>query len=983
MLKVQVLGGFSACLDDQPIRIALTNAQQLLAYLLFTAGNTVPREQLGEMLWGDLARKDQLAQLRQVIHQLKVACRNQPYIVRRETNVVFNAALPYRFDAAELQMCATTNLQNMSMERLLAIAENYQPLLPQFDTAWVIEQRNRLEDIYDTKLLPALLEKLINSQKWNLVVDWGKLALSRGANRGVEPLYCQVMKAYYELGNLRGVSDTYSQLQQALDEIGLDISRTASDLYGRLLREDEPRFSHHTHGSVSTEVIPATGTHPPIHLPDYLLNPPTPLIGRNDLLQRVVQDIRNDQRQLITLLGIGGIGKTRLAAAAALATAERFPDGVYFVALDAIRSEENFYATLAEELRFTPYSQTSLKSQVLNYLREKRLLLIVDNFETLFEQGIDGAAIIDEACAKAPLLKVLVTTRQGLQLLRERIFDVDGLDTPESVDTPEASTYGAIALFDEIATRVNDKFSLARDLHTVIDICKLLGGTPLAIEIAAALVRGMNCADIKARIAENIDVLLSRWSNTSPRQRSLRAVLEYSFNLLSNDEQQTYARLSVFADGFTQDAATHVAQARFSSLRALKDCALIRQDAATRYYMHSFVQQFGREKLHEMNLVDTAQAAMAGYFADYARTHTHTLAQLQLEWTNLLAGMRMAYEAQNWMTTMGYADALCEPWYLQARYGDIRQGMQWACEAAIALNDERAEARFLSHWGRACVRQGDYVEADRLFERGLKQAWKLIDSPSIARILNERAQLLIERAEWKQAQTLLDECLEIYEELNDLEKQVDCIRQKARVQYNAEDDLGAKQLVLRAQELCPKNGNGNFLLPLFRLRADIESRLGNYSEAVAYQQKTSSLLLQHPNNRENAALYYSMAITAWHKKEFAQALQHAQTSCRLFRQMGDRKSTAYVFVLQGYVNIDQGNPTSAVQNLTLATTWLKELNDLSALVRPLQRLSENYRLLKKVDQANDLLKEAAKMAALTSHPLAPSLNQQLKDFGLL
>ena len=982
MLTIRLLGGFDAQLSGKSIRIARNHAKQLLAYLIMERGKGVSREQLGSMFWPNTGRADQLAQFRHVLMGLERVLGKPGYILKPDARTLaFNIAAPHVLDIMPFLACETIALNTKSAEALMNLSASYQTFLPEFDESWVMTQRSRLETIHDERILRALVERLLADRGWVQLADWGRRALACPSNQGYEPVYVAVMRAEYQLHNPKGISDTYAQLQDALAEMGLVPSRATRELYDRMLREEEPLLPD----AAPPITLPISAA-PALHLPDYLRNPPTPLIGRDNLLKRVIHELGDPHRQLITLLGIGGIGKTRLAAAAATAAVPHFADGVYFVEADAAHSVESFYALLAESLRFSPYGQASLKQQVLDFLREKSLLLLVDNFETLLEQTqsneyLEGAALDEELCAKTPGLKVLVTTRQSLQLLRETVFDVDGLDVPTNAEQPDTASYGAVALFAEIAGRVNDAFALERELPAVIGICQLVGGTPLAIEIAAALVRGMSCEQIAARIGENLDTLVSRWRDISPRQRSLRAVLEYANSLLAPTEQAVFARAAVFVGGFTQAAASEVANASHSALRALKDCALVRQDSAARFFMHSFVRQFSTEKLQALHETEATQSRLLRYFLAYAQRHSEThitaLTALASEWANLLEGLRLAHAHQSWPDALAYADALSEPWYTAARYGDIRQGLAWACAAAEALGDERAQSRLLSHWGRACVRQGDYAEADMHFERGLKLAWKLIDSPSIARVLYERAQLLIERAELKQAEEMLDQCIEIYEELGDQVNLGEAYRQKARSHHHIEDNVVAQELAERALSIVTSIGDESKLPSIYRLLADIAQELQDLGSAHLNCEKAILLSKRTGNERELALAHYSQAAIYRIGGHLDSAINAATQSVSVLQRIGDQKSIAHVTNLLGYIHFSKPDFKSAIRYLSNGISILRKMGDLIALIYPLLYLGDAFVELKLHTHAREVYNEGFDLSLHYKHPLESEFRRKL------
>lgn len=972
VLDISLLGGFDLKRNGQPMKVTRIHVQQLLTYLLLNINMAVSRESFAELLWDEGDKASKLLLLRGVLMRLETAL-GKGYIIRTGKTLAFNVNLPYRCDALDLLAIANADLSKHPVETLIQIAATYKPLLPLMEKDWIVAERARLQTIFEEKLLRNLAERLVTERCWSEALHWGERALTSDSNTLHEPIYRALMLAHYQLGHGAEVSQTYERCKDALmDELGLLPSRETRELYERLLREEEPRHA-----------APQKAT--AIYLPDDLLHPPTPFVGRAQLLAQVGRLLADPNAQLITLLGIGGIGKTRLAIQVALSQAALFADGVCLVALDTARTPETFYALLSNAVHFTPYSQENLKAQVLSFLREKSVLIILDNFETLLESAatsdsvIDGPALVEELCVKAPHVKVLVTSRQSLDLRRETLVDVDGLDVPTGIDAPNARTAESVVLFDLIAQRVNQRFDLNRELGAVVQICQLVSGTPLAVEIAAALVRGLTCTQIAERIQSNLDALIALWRDVPPRQRSLRAVLEYAWSLLTLHEQRVFSQLSVFVDGFTNEAAASVAGATYTTLRALLDCALIRQESSGRFQTHSFVRQFGGEKLTQRGEEAETRKRMAAFFLAHAQANSppERYKGLETEWANLLAGMATVHAQGNHTDVLAYADALSEPWYVYARYGDIRQGLAWATLAAEGLKDEKAQARLLSHWGRACVRQGDYAEADGYFERGLAVAWKLIDSPSIARILYERAQLLIERAELTQADAALDQCIEIYEELNDQVNLGEAFRQKARVYHHIDNNLEAQRLAEHALGILNQTDDEYRLPPIFRLLADIAQELRDFESAQKYCKQALYLSAKNSNEREHALAHYSQAAIYQESNHLDLAVDEAKQSIRMLRALGDRKSTAYVTNLLGYICFGQNDYQGCLAHLSTGLSLLRELNDSMSLIRPLLHLANVYAKLSLHQNATQTYMEGFELAVKFDHPLESDFRKNL------
>lgn len=320
---------------------------------------------------------------------------------------------------------------------------------------------------------------------------------------------------------------------------------------------------------------------------------PTPFIGRQAELAEIVGLLGDPACRLLTLSGPGGIGKTRLAVQAAARALESFPDGVYFVPLQPVSSIDFLIPAIAEGIRLSFHSSASPRAQLLDALRQKKILLILDNFEHLLAE----TGLIPEMLNAAPLLKILVTSREVLELQEEWVRPVAGLEYPEEAWSEVIETYSAVELFQDRARQIQPGFSLSREWACVVRICRLVQGMPLAIELAAAWLRSLPCAEIAGEIQSNLDFLATVIRNVPERHRSLRAVFEQTWKMLSNRQQEAFMQLSVFQGGFERQAAQSVAGASLHSLHTLVDKSLLRVTPSGRYEIHAVLRQFAQEKL--------------------------------------------------------------------------------------------------------------------------------------------------------------------------------------------------------------------------------------------------------------------------------------------------------------------------------------------------------------------------------------------------
>jgi len=341
----------------------------------------------------------------------------------------------------------------------------------------------------------------------------------------------------------------------------------------------------------------------------------TPFVGREEELEELARLLADSGARLITLLGPGGMGKTRLSLEAAQRALNTVPDGVWFVALAPLPSPDFIVPTIAEAVRFSFYNADDPKTQLLDFLREKQMLLVMDNFEHL----IEGARLVTDMLQAAPSLKVLATSRERLRLTGETVLEVQGMRFPEYVTPADVENYASVRLFVQSARRVQPAFAINEETAPVITrISRLVQGMPLGIELAAAWLEALTPQEILSEIERSFDFLETELRDVPERHRSVRAVFEYSWNLLNDDEREVFKRLSVFRGGFTREAAEAVAGASLRSLTALVNKSLLRRLPTGRYEIHELLRQYAERRLNEAAAgKDETHHRHSSYYADF------------------------------------------------------------------------------------------------------------------------------------------------------------------------------------------------------------------------------------------------------------------------------------------------------------------------------------------------------------------------------
>jgi predicted ATPase len=480
-------------------------------------------------------------------------------------------------------------------------------------------------------------------------------------------------------------------------------------------------------GEVQVERLPA-----PTQVPDWpdpgvpalhqssLPVPATPLIGRETELAELGKLLENPTCRLITIVGSGGIGKTRLALAAATDQAPMFTHGVTFVPLAALSSAAFLAPTIMAALNVGLQGQRKPREQLLAYLREKELLLVLDNFEQLLAPDLSenegGAALLMDVLQRAPGVKLLVTSRERLALQGEWLFDLSGLSYPIGDSAEAIETYSAVQLFLQRASQVRRQFALVEgEARAVARICRLVEGLPLAIELAAAALRSRSCSAIEAAITTNLSALETELRVVPERHRSIWATFEHSWRLLSDKERQVFPRLAVFRGGFEEDAAAQVAQTSPQLLTTLVDKSLLRWDGVARYDLHELILQYANEKLEQAGEAEEVRNQHAVYFLALAETTAPQLiGSQQARWLNRLepehANLRAALQ---WSLDQGAAElalqfcaALWKFWQVHSHYSEGRRWMEAALSQSRLLRLP-VRAQVLCRAGWLAESQGD------------------------------------------------------------------------------------------------------------------------------------------------------------------------------------------------------------------------------------------------------------------------------------
>ncbi|HZG68515.1 MAG TPA: helix-turn-helix domain-containing protein, partial [Herpetosiphonaceae bacterium] len=467
--------------------------------------------------------------------------------------------------------------------------------------------------------------------------------------------------------------------------------------------------------------------------PANLPVPPTPIVGREQEVAELRAQLLRPEVRLVTLLGPAGAGKTRLSLEVAADVLDEFDDGVCFVRLEAVTGAELVEPAIARMLGVREGAGETMREALLTHLRDRQLLLVLDNFE----QIVAAAPVVAELLSLCAGLKLLVTSREPLRVRSEWLFDLEGLRYPPDEGATGFEDYSAVQLFVQRAQQLQRRWMpVGSEAQAVARICRLVEGLPLAIELAAAAVRERSCSEIARELESGLHTLATSARDVPERHRSMWAALEHSWQGLSEAERGVFPRLAVFRGGFEEAAAVEVAGASRDVLAALLAKSLVRHtaqpDGKYRHQLHELVRQYAGEKLRDVGESTATSDRHLDYYLNVAEAAAPRLvgpeqpawlARLESEHENLRAALGWALETRQVERALRLAAALKRFWYFRGYWSE---GRTWLARAlaqsdpsvpslprACALFSAGELARYQSDYGAAI---GLLKESEALFQ---------------------------------------------------------------------------------------------------------------------------------------------------------------------------------------------------------------------------------------------------------------------------
>ncbi len=779
-LRLFLLGRFRVERDGRSLLLANRKVESLLAYLVLYP-QLHAREKLAALCWGDFPDAQARASLRNALPILRKFLGSEVIVSDRES-VQLNPAFPLWVDAREFQSEAGELLAASPPDPSLLNFDLYRgDLLPDFYDDWIMPLREHYRTLHLDCLL-RLTQYMRSLSEYERAIQLSQKVLA--IDPANERAHQHLMFCYVATGERNVALRQYEQCQRALrEELAVAPAPETTALYQWI--QQTP-----------------TGTKSPAALPTNLPIPLSSFVGRKQAMSEVKRLLGT--RRLVSLVGAGGSGKTRLAIQVATDLIDAFKDGVWWVELASLTDAALVPQAVAKALGVRESPHQSVSEMLANDLRSKQVLLVLDNCEHLL---MACAQLADELLRVCPDLKLLATSREPLGLTGEMVWHVPTLSTPDPQQLSLARllmSYESVHLLVERATAIKPNFTLSeQNALAVAQVCQQLDGIPLAIELAAARTNVLSVEEIATHLDDRFNLLTMGSRTALPRQQTLRATIDWSYDLLPTEERALFRRLAVFAGGFTLDAAEAVCSERSAGSSAaslpftvqrspftdtldllshLVDKSLVIAEGEgerIRCRMLETIRLHAQVRLRESGEAEPVRNRHLTYFLQWAEAAEPRLnsaersvwvARLETEHDNLRAALEWSQTSRQTDLGLRLAGALVIFWSRRSYWSEGRGWLEALLNAARETHSPQASvpwAKALAGIGRLAWAQSDYAGARAPLEQSVALWRELADPSGLAQSLSHLGMFWLEQGDHTAARVLLKESIGLFRALAD------------------------------------------------------------------------------------------------------------------------------------------------------------------------------------------------------------------------
>jgi predicted ATPase/transcriptional regulator with XRE-family HTH domain len=593
--------------------------------------------------------------------------------------------------------------------------------------------------------------------------------------------------------------------------------------------------------------------------------PLSPFVGYEEELAQINGLIKQPDSRLITLVGPGGIGKTRIAVQIAINQLNRFSDGVFFIPLAQLDDPAYITTTILDALALHAPATKNPDAFLLEYLHDKAMFLVLDNFEHL----LDGVGVILYMLRSAPRIFVLITSRQPLNLRMEQVFVVKGMKFPSDISVQDIESYDAVRLFIQTARRASSDFALNdENMANIINICTQVEGMPLAIELAASWTRTRTCEEIKNDIKDNLDLLASAMQDVPERQRSIRAAFDFSWRLLSEEEKRVFSAVSIFRGGFNLAATQEIISTNEKILEFLVNQSLLRRAPSNRYDMHILLRRYADEKLGtsgEMERLRDAHLSFYLWLAEDSQRMSTTGVQvpsnkfLENELNNFRAALNWAMESGAQEQGLRLASAIGSFWN---ENGYLREGICWLSNMLNMNKGQFPSARAfaLINSGYIARNMGNFEQAVLYSEESLSIFKHLKDKQGIGLSLMNIGIVCYLNNQFNRGARLLMKSLQMFQETKDSKHQSEVLIRLGDLRMR-QGKLETAYSLFQEGLILAKNIDNKMLIAFsFGGLGNIGQLQGKYEQAVDLLRESLNIHWIHKHNLDIPFVLEALAM---------------------------------------------------------------------------------------------------------------------------
>ena len=917
-LSLRLLGDFEARLGaGPPLRLRTRKTQALLAYLASTPGQSHSRDKLAALLWGERSQAQARSRLRGSLFVLRraLAPADPPCLA------IGNEAVAVTAGAVDVDAVAFARLvQAGEPEALAQAVAIYRGDLLQglaFRGAlfedWLMAERERLRE----SALVAMAKLLAHQRRADHIDAALQTALRMlGLDPLQEPIHRTLMRLYAQVGRR---AEALRQYQRCVSVLKREL-RTRPEVETTAVYHDILR--RRTVQGLRFQPDPGTGVlpHAPPDMPPHNLpRQLTSFVGRRKEIEDVKRLLSNTT-QLLTLTGAGGCGKTRLALQVGGDALAEYADGVWLAELAPLADPPLVPHVVASTMGVREQSGRPLTQTLVDHLKHKRLLLILDNCEHVL---IASGQLADALLRCCPHLKILATSRKGLGIGGELTYSVPPLSTPGAkapLPVDSLTKYEAVQLFTERAVSSQPAFAVApQNAQAVAQICRRLEGIPLAIELAAARIRALSPDQIAIRLAEGFDVLTGGSPIALPRYQTLRATMDWSYELLTHQERVLLRRLSVFAGGWTLEAAEAACADQMSEsfdvltlLVRLVEQSLVRYTAENghaRYRLLETVRQYANEKLAESGEAERVRERHCAFFLALAEEAEPKLWSAEAAfWLDRLEAehdnVRSAFEwslarSEAVETALRLAGALRRFWFMRNHLSEGRACLNAVLSrqaaAVLSGSGKRDRAKVLQGAGMLSWRQGDLAHAREPLEASVALFREAGDPRQACLSLTLLGVLAGYEGDLARARALEDESVQQLRDLGDRWSLAVALNYQGLVAATQGDDAAARSALDEGIAILRAVGDGWYIPVLLGNRSAVAYRQGDCAMACSLSHESLILAREAGNRTAAADAQCVLGLVAFDRGDYKAALGCFGEGLIIWREMREMRKIHWMF----------------------------------------------------------------------------------------